>query len=307
MQKNIERVPGSVSGFRERNIYGDAATKAYVDHHISIIQQGTLKHSVTAILSAPPANPTGLYIVGKNPTGAWSTFAGMVVMHVPGFGGNADSWAEITPGDKEERLVDADKKVYQYNAATKEWNAVAVATTGGSTVTFGAAHNVSHYDITKPGTAEDVLDATLDIWLIAESGLSFPSIEFLGFTPFQLEDARWRSDTYANSSYATDSANKAYVNSNNVTGSVIKLGYQSGGTGHQLASACMSYLRVRAKKIHGTKVHFTAELNGARKADDFPVHHWFSGIIGQPFSRLTGMRLSVAGNAFSVDAEIRGE
>lgn len=331
MSQRRDRIPGAVSGYTERHLPGDASTKAYVGQ---VLQGGVLKQSVLEIVTAPPASPKGgLYIIGASPTGDFAGKAGMLAIYIPGTVGGAGTWVEVAVGDKERRLVESDKTIYEYDAATSKWakaedkigqladvettsvankqilvyDAAAKKWKPSSRSVFEYHNNVSHFDIPKPADATQVLEATLDIWLIGEAGDTFPTFQFLGFSPFQIEDGNWHSSTHYASQVAHDSAPTAYINGHNVTGSSIKLGYIGGGTGHSLGGGNQHIVKIRVKSIHQAKTLFYGEYFAARKSDAYPVFHQFKGIIGQPFSSLTGLRLTIANNAFTCDAQIKGE
>ena len=138
MARTREREPGKIVGHVDRKLMDDRATIAYVDAHLAALQRGILKHAVVSIVNSPPANPTpgSVYIIGKSPTGDFAGKTGRLAIQVPGFNGAPDTWAEIAPSDKEQRLIESLSGIYQYVAATNEWVEVAQAPAisgGGST------------------------------------------------------------------------------------------------------------------------------------------------------------------------------
>ena len=276
MSKAKQREPGKIVGHEDRQLLGDAATRAYVDHHVQLLQTGVLKRSVVDIVNSPPSGiAAGMYIVGKNPTGAFATWANKVVLHIPGFGGAPATWTSIEPADKEERLVESRGKIFQYQAATKEWVEFATATTTPSTggrEWFEADH-VFHKVVNLPaGWKRCVIDGQGLIHTATNNAVA--KVTFVGTVP-ALNSIISRAAFWGFSHNDYQYAEATWWTANMIEGTAFKCNYPIGG--HTYGAGSIYRWRVEATANYTTGyVSVQTDVNGQRSTSSHYLCHYIT-------------------------------
>ena len=294
MSKHKERGPGKVVGHQDRQLLGSVATRAYVDHHVQVLQAGVLKHAVVGIVTSPPTSPVaGMYIVGKNPTGAFAGWAGKIVLHVPGFGGAAATWADINPADKEQRLVEDQNAIYQYNAATSEWlEVVANQATGVGPAWFSSQAAYHKQFVLPSGWKQITVECQGRI--TSQTNTADARLEFQGDAVPALNGIFDYGGFWGHSHNDYQYAEKTWWKANMLDGKSMKMTYPIGG--HYFGAVTKYHWKVILTAFP-TYVVVHGDINGNRRETNssYQIHYITQAAFNLAPTAITGIDLGFHG------------